>query len=81
MTDNRRQPDINLLEHQLYEEKRLLEIENNIKGLEKKIDALTASVSGLVSAWEATSWLVSTVKWISGIAVACVALYTIIKGH
>jgi hypothetical protein len=77
--DNRRQPDQGLIEHQLYEERRLLEIETNIKGLEDKIDKLSKDVSGLVSAWEATAWLVGAVKWISGIAVACAALYTIFK--
>jgi hypothetical protein len=77
--DNRRQIDTNLTEHQLYEELRLLEIETNIKGLETKIDKLSRDVSGLVSAWEATSWLVGAVKWLSGIAMACAALFTLFK--
>ena len=78
--DNRRQPDQNLIDHQVYEERRLLEIEQNIKTLETKIDALTENVEGLVSAWKAASWLVSFVKWTSGLAMALAALYTFVKG-
>ena len=77
--ENRRQSDQTLHEHQIYEERRLLEIEQNIKTLENKIDVLTENVEGLVSAWKAASWLVSTVKWISGTAVALAALYTLFK--
>lgn len=71
--------DEDMHKHQIYEERRLLEIEQNIKTLENKIDVLTENVEGLVSAWKAASWLVSTVKWISGAAVAMVALYTLFK--
>jgi len=81
MTDNRRQQDQNLLDHQVYEERRLLEIEQNIKTLEEKIDILTVNVEGLVSAWKAAGWLVSAVKWVSGAAVAAAALYTLLKGN
>lgn len=82
MTDNfkRRQADIDLVEHQLEEEKRLLEIEQKLKSLEDKIDHLSTDVSDLVSAWKAASWLVSAVKWIGGIAVAITATITLIKG-
>lgn len=78
--DNRRQSDQQLLNHQICEERRLLEIETNIKTLDEKIDVLTANVEGLVSAWKAASWLVSTVKWISATAIAIAALYTLFKG-
>lgn len=77
---NRRQGDTELQEHQLKEEIRLLEIEQNIKALEEKIDTLSQDVSDLVSAWKAASWLVSLVKWIGGIAVAVTAIITLIKG-
>lgn len=77
---NRRAPDPQLLEHQIYEERRLLEIEQNIKTLETKIDTLSKDVTELVSAWKAASWLVSAVKWIGGIAVAMVAIITLLKG-
>jgi len=79
--DNRRQPDQGLLDHQIYEERRLLEIEQTIKTLENKIDVLTTNVEGLVSAWKAASWLVSTIKWISATAVAIAALYALLKGN
>lgn len=77
---NRRQGDRELQEHQLKEEKRLLEIEQNIKSLEEKIDTLSKDVSDLVSAWKAASWLVSLVKWVGGIAVAITAILTLTKG-
>lgn len=69
-----------LTEHQVAEEKRLLEIENSIKELESKIDTLTTDVSELVAAWKAASWLVSLIKWVGGIAVAVTAIVTLLKG-
>ncbi len=77
---NRRQGDKELQEHQLKEEKRLLEIEQNIKSLEEKIDTLSKDVTDLVSAWKAASWLVSLVKWLGGIAIATTAIITLVKG-
>lgn len=77
--DNRRQPDQNLLEYQLNEEKRLLEIEHTIKALELKIDTLSGSVSDLVSAWKAANIVVSFIKWVGGAATAVTALYTLLK--
>lgn len=79
-THNRRQGDKELQEHQLKEEIRLLEIEQNIKTLEGKIDVLSKDVADLVSAWKAASWLVSIVKWTGGIAVAITAIITLMKG-
>jgi hypothetical protein len=79
-THNRRQGDVELMHHQLEEEKRLLEIEQKLKSLESKIDILTTDVQDLVSAWKAAGWLVSAVKWVGGIAVAITAIYTLIKG-
>jgi uncharacterized protein Yka (UPF0111/DUF47 family) len=69
-----------LSEHQINEEKRLLEIEQTIQSLEKKIDTLQSDVSDLVSAWKAASWLVSAVKWLGGIAIAITALTAYVKG-
>lgn len=77
---NRRQGDGEMLQHQLKEEIRLLEIEQNIKSLEDKIDTLQKDVSDLVTAWKAASWLVSVVKWVGGIAVAATAIITLLKG-
>ena len=68
-----------LLEHQLEEEKRLLEIETKIDQLERKIDTLTTDVGDLVAAWKAANWLVGLVKWVGGIAVAISAIATMIK--
>ena len=77
---NRRHCDAALIQPQIKEEKRLLEIEQNIKSLEEKIDTLSKDVSDLVSAWKAASWLVSLVKWVGGIAVAITAIVTLLKG-
>lgn len=77
---NRRQSDVELLEHQLKEEKRLLEIEQKLKSLEDKIDTLTIDVQDLVSAWKAASWLVSAVKWVGGFAVAATAIMAYVRG-
>jgi hypothetical protein len=76
---NRRVGDEQLYQHQLAEEKRLLEIEQNIKSLEVKIDTLTNNVSDLVSAWKAANWIVSFIKWAGGVSTAIVAIYTLIK--
>lgn len=77
---DRRVEDKHLTDHQLQEEKRLLEIEQKLKSLEDKIDSLTTDVQDLVSAWKAASWLVSAVKWVGGIAVAVTAIVTLLKG-
>ncbi len=77
---NRRQGDIDLAEHQFKEEKRLLEIEQNIKSLEGKIDILSSDVADLVTAWKAASWLVSAIKWVGGVALAVSAIIALLKG-
>jgi len=76
---NRRQGDEGLLQHQLKEEIRLLEIEQNIKSLGDKIDTLQKDVSDLVSAWKAANVVVSFIKWVGGAATAITALYTLLK--
>lgn len=78
--ENRRQPDQNLIDHQIAEERRLLEIEQTIKSLEAKLDLLQTDVSSLVSAWKAAGWLVSVIKWLGGIAVALTAISVYTKG-
>jgi len=77
---NRRCGDKELQEHQLKEEIRLLGIEQNIKSLEEKITILSDSVSDLVSAWKAASWLISLIKWVGGIAISITAIVTLLKG-
>ena len=77
---NRRSTDIELQEHRLEEEKRLIEIEHNIKSLEDKIDKLQTDVADLVSAWKAAGWLVGVVKWLGGLAIAGTAIITFMKG-
>lgn len=76
---DRRQQDVELHTHQQVEERRLVEIEQTIKDLEKKIDTLSDSVSDLVSAWKAANIVVSFIKWVGGAATAITALYTLLK--
>lgn len=68
------------LNHELEEERRLVELEQNIKLLEEKIDSLSKDVSDLVSAWKAATWLVGAVKWVGGIAVGITAILALVKG-
>lgn len=72
---------INSIDPQLQKEKRLLEIEQNIKKLEGKIDTLSNDISDLVAAWKAAAWLVSVVKWLGGLAIAGTAIITFMKGR
>lgn len=66
------------IQHQLKEEIRLLEIEQNIKALETKIDTLSTNVADLVAAWKAAGWLVSAIKWVGGTATAILAIMAIL---
>lgn len=77
---DRRLNDEALHSHQLHEEIRLLEIEQNLKSLEDKIDTLQQDVKDLISAWKAAAWLVSAVKWVGGVALAVTAITTLIRG-
>lgn len=76
----RRQIDKNPMQHQIEEEKRLLEIEAKLKSLDEKMDIVSADVADLVTAWKAASWLVNVIKWIGGIAVAVTAIISFFKG-
>lgn len=69
-----------LTEHQIFEEKRLLEMESSIKDLKNEVALLSQDVSDLVSAWKAANWLVGLVKWVGGVAVAITAIVTLVKG-
>lgn len=69
-----------LTEHQIFEEKRLLEMESSIKDLKNEVALLSKDVSDLVSAWKAANWLVGLVKWVGGVAVAITAIVSLVKG-
>ncbi len=69
-----------LTEHELSEERRLLEIENTIKDLGGKIDELTRDVSDLVSAWKAANWVINFVKWAAGVSTAVTVLFMLFTG-
>lgn len=64
----------------IQEERRLLEIENKLQGLEDKIDILQGSVTNLLAAWNAANWLVNFIKWVGGLAVAVTAIVALLKG-
>ena len=69
-----------LTENQIYEEKRLLEMESTLKDLKDEVAVLSKDVGDLVTAWKAANWLVGLVKWVGGIAVAITAILTMVKG-
>jgi len=78
--ENRRTTDKTLQEHQMREEIRLAEIENSIKALDEKFDALKKDVEDLVTAWKAANWLVGFIKWAGSVAIAITALFAMFKG-
>ena len=69
-----------LLKHQLSEERRLTEIELEIKEVRASLQQLQNDVADLVSAWKAASWLVATAKWVGGIAISITAIAALLKG-
>lgn len=70
-----------LTEHQLFEEKRLLTIEQDIKEIHNEITKLSCDVADLVSAWQAANWMIALIKGAGAISVAMAALYTLFRGH
>jgi len=76
---NRRSDDKQSQEYRLEGEKRLTEIEHNVKKLEDKIDTLTKNVEDLVVAWKAANFVVGFIKWAGGLSTAFIAIYTLIK--
>lgn len=69
-----------LTEHLISEEKRLLDMDTEIKEMRKELTQLSNDVADLVSAWKAANWLVGLVKWLGGIAITATALISLIKG-
>ena len=70
-----------LTEHQIFEEKRLTDMDRDIKEMRAEITRLSNDVSDLVTAWKAANWIVSLVKWLGGIAVAVTAFMSLVKGY
>jgi len=70
-----------LTEHQIFEEKRLTDMDRDIKEMRAELTRLSNDVSDLVTAWKAANWIVSLVKWIGGIAIAVTAFMSLIKGY
>jgi len=70
-----------LTEHQIFEEKRLTDMDRDIKEMRTELTRLSNDVSDLVTAWKAANWIVSLVKWIGGIAIAVTAFMSLIKGY
>ena len=69
-----------LTEHQVFDERRLTDIDRDIKGMRSEIARLSADVSDLVSAWKAASFLLSVVKGLGAIAVAIGSFMLLLKG-
>lgn len=73
-------PPTELQEHQLEEERRLGEIEHTLASLTTEMQELKTSVSELVTAWKAASWVISFVKGLGAISVAVGATYALFHG-
>lgn len=54
-------------------------LKKSVDDLTEKVDRLEASMSGLVSAWEAAGALVGFVKWAAAVATAITGIAAIIK--
>lgn len=69
-----------LTEHQVIEERRLTDIDRDIKEMRAEINRLSTDVSDLVSAWKAASFLLSVVKGLGAVAVAIGSFMLLLKG-
>lgn len=69
-----------LTEHQTFDERRLTDIDRDLKEMRAELTRLSDDVSDLVTAWKAANWIVSLVKWIGGIAMAVTAFLALVKG-
>ena len=69
-----------LTEHQVFDERRLTDIDRDIKEMRAEITRLSSDVSDLVSAWKAASFLISVVKGLGAIAVAIGSFMLLLKG-
>jgi len=69
-----------LTEHQIFDERRLTDIDRDLKEMRAELTRLSDDVSDLVSAWKAANWIVSLVKWLGGIAMAVTAFMALVKG-
>ena len=69
-----------LIEHQVFEERRITDLDRNIKEMRAEINKLSTDVADLVSAWKAASFLLSVVKGLGAIAVAVGSFMLLLKG-
>lgn len=69
-----------LTEHQVFEERRLSDIDRDIKEMRTELTRLSTDVSDLVTAWKAASFLLSIVKGLGAIAVAIGSVLFLLKG-
>lgn len=69
-----------LIEHHVFEERRLTAIDRDLKEMRTELTKLSTDVSDLVSAWKAASFLLSVVKGLGAIAVAVGSITLILKG-
>lgn len=53
---------------------------HDLEALNEKVDALTAQVHNLVTAWNTANNIVAFVKWLAGIATAIGVITAVIKG-
>lgn len=53
------------------------QLESKIEKLEDKVTKLTTSVEDLVTAWNTAKGMTTFVKWLAGVAAACVMLWNL----
>lgn len=73
--------DEELHKHQLEEERRLSDIEEQLSTISSELTNVKNNIKDLVAAWQAASWIVSIVKGIGALAVAIGAAYALFTGH
>lgn len=61
------------------EERRLIQIENDLKDIKERMVRMEASLSDIITAWNTASGVVVFVKWLAGIATAVLAIVAFIK--
>ncbi len=73
--------DKELQDFRIEEERRLSDIDHELREVVKKLAVLQDEVSELVAAWKAASIVVGFVKLLGSVAIAATAIYAWFKGH
>lgn len=55
------------------------DLKDRLDKLEKALDGLSRSIESLVKTWETASGIVKFIKWLGGLAMACTAIWALIR--